>query len=230
MSKRRPAGEAVFWDPVLIADFPAPDHAADKVTGKVGKFPLWASCDSHSRSSWIVKKLEDKLFPEMSLSTTLNSKDDSSENSVYLLRALSKNEFFGVLLLFYPSLKSLLWWWFNLLRTGFLQFEFGRFLILLFISSCWKTFHFICVYSKQETCWHLMHLEWATRCSLFHHWVTVERLLGTGPSIAEGGTAKTWAEVSGPEWIRCAFREPSCTNTRIQWIIANKLQKSLSHF
>lgn len=158
LSKRRPAHEAAFWDPALIADFPAADHAADKVTGKVGEFPLWASCDSHSRPNWTVKKLEDKLFPEMSLSKTLNA-NDFSENGVCLLHQLSKNEFFGVLLLFYSSLKSLLWSWFNLLGTGSLWFEFGRFLIQLFISSRQKTLHFICVYSKQETCWHLMHLE-----------------------------------------------------------------------
>lgn len=144
-----------------------------------------------------------------------------------LLHQLSKNEFFGVLLLFYPSLKSLLWSWFNLLRTGSLRFAFGRFLIIPLISSFRKTLHFIYVYCKQETCWHLMHLERATGCSLFHHWVTVECLLGTGPSIAQGRTAKTWAELSGSEWISCSFPEPWCTNTRIQWIIANKLQKPL---
>lgn len=155
LSKRRVAHEAAFWDPAVIANFPASDHAADKVAGKVDEFPLWASCDSHSRSSWTVRKLEDKLFPEMSLSTTLDSKDDFSENRVCLLHELSKNEFFGVLRLFCPSLKSLLWSWFNLLRTGSLRFEFGRFLILLFVSSCLKPLHFLCVYSKQEMCWHL---------------------------------------------------------------------------
>lgn len=34
-----------------MVDFPAADYAADKVTGKVGEFPLSASCDCHSRSN-----------------------------------------------------------------------------------------------------------------------------------------------------------------------------------
>lgn len=79
----------------------------------------------HSQFKWTIKKLEDKLFPEMNLSTSLNSK---RTNSMCLLSELSewvlqRSVFF--LLFFFQ--------WFNLLRTSVLHFLLGEFLLLLFI-------------------------------------------------------------------------------------------------
>ena len=50
-----------------------------------GVFPLDSSSDSHSQFNRTVKKLEDRLFREMILSTSLNSKADFSENKQYVL-------------------------------------------------------------------------------------------------------------------------------------------------